>query len=85
MENLLYVFYLSLLIDYRVLGDELYLNPLHKLRFHYLKHEAISKYFEMRLIIIEFFLISKHKNVKLLFRYTHLKQDNLIAKYSKIF
>ena len=30
-------------------------------------------------------LISGHKDVRQLFRYTHLKPESLIAKYSKIF
>ena len=30
-------------------------------------------------------LISGHKDVRQLFRYTHLKPENLIAKYSSIF
>ena len=30
-------------------------------------------------------LISGHKEVRQLFRYTHLKPENLIAKYSTIF
>ena len=29
--------------------------------------------------------ISGHKDVRQLFRYTHLKPENLIAKYSSIF
>ena len=47
------------------------------LRFHDLRHEAVSRFFEMA-------LISGHKDVRQLFRYTHLKPENLIAKYSSI-
>ena len=55
------------------------------LRFHDLRHEAVSRYFEMGLSIPEVALISGHKDVRQLFRYTHLKPESLIAKYSKIF
>ena len=55
------------------------------LRFHDLRHEAISRFFEMGLSVPEVALISGHKDVRQLFRYTHLKPENLIAKYSQIF
>ena len=50
------------------------------LRFHDLRHEAISRFFEMGLSIPEVALISGHKDAKMLFRYTHLKAGNIIAK-----
>ena len=50
------------------------------LRFHDLRHEAISRFFEIGLSIPEVALISGHKDAKMLFRYTHLKADNIIAK-----
>ena len=53
---------------------------LNDLRFHDLRHEAISRFFEMGLSIPEVALISGHKDVKMLFRYTHLKVDNLVSK-----
>ena len=34
---------------------------------------------------LEIALISGHKDVRQLFRYTHLKPESLIAKYSQIF
>jgi len=55
------------------------------LRFHDLRHEAVSRYFEMGLSVPEVALISGHKDVRQLFRYTHLKPESLIAKYSQIF
>ena len=55
------------------------------LRFHDLRHEAVSRFFEMGLSVPEVALISGHKDVRQLFRYTHLKPENLIAKYSSIF
>ena len=55
------------------------------LRFHDLRHEAVSSFFEMRLSVPKVALISGHKDVRQLFRYTHLEPENLIAKYSSIF
>ena len=55
------------------------------LRFHDLRHEAVSRFFEMGLSVPEVALISGHKDVRQLFRYTHLKPESLIAKYPKKF
>ena len=60
-------------------------SNIKELRFHDLRHEAVSRFFEMGLSVPEVALISGHKDVRQLFRYTHLKPENLIAKYSKIF
>ena len=53
---------------------------LNDLRFHDLRHEAITRFFELGLSIPEVALISGHKDVKMLFRYTHLKVDSLVSK-----
>ena len=53
---------------------------LNDLRFHDLRHEAISRFFEMGLTVAEVALISGHRDVKMLFRYTHLKVDNVVSK-----
>jgi len=50
------------------------------LHFHDLRHEAISRFFEKGLSIPEVSLISGHKDVRQLMRYTHLKISNLIDK-----
>ena len=50
------------------------------LHFHDLRHEAISRFFEKGLSIPEVSLISGHKDVRQLMRYTHLKINNLITK-----
>ena len=55
------------------------------LRFHDLRHEAVSRFFEIGLSVPEVALISGHKDLRQLFRYTHLKPENLIAKYSTLF
>ena len=47
------------------------------LRFHDLRHEAISAFFEMGLSVPEVALISGHKDTRMLFRYTHLKAENV--------
>ena len=53
---------------------------LNDLRFHDLRHEAISRFYEMGLTVAEVALISGHRDVKMLFRYTHLKVDNVVSK-----
>jgi integrase len=53
---------------------------LNDLRFHDLRHEAISRLFEMKLTIPEVALISGHKDVKMLFRYTHMRVDSVVSK-----
>ena len=50
------------------------------LHFHDLRHEAISRFFEKGLSIPEVALISGHKDVRMLFRYTHLKATDLLMK-----
>lgn len=47
------------------------------LHFHDLRHEAISRFFEKGLSIPEVSLISGHKDVRQLMRYTHLKIKNI--------
>ena len=53
------------------------INDLH---FHDLRHEAISRFFEKGLSIPEVSLISGHKDVRMLFRYTHLKAEDILRK-----
>ncbi|MDC1117620.1 site-specific integrase [Alphaproteobacteria bacterium] len=50
------------------------------LRFHDLRHEAISRFFEMGLSVPEVAVISGHKDARILFRYTHLRAKNIIVK-----
>ena len=49
-------------------------------RFHDLRHEAISRFFELGLSVPEVSLISGHKDARMLFRYTHLKPENVAKK-----
>ena len=50
------------------------------LRFHDLRHEAISRFFEMGLSIPEVALISGHKDYRMLARYTHLRAEDLVKR-----
>ena len=53
---------------------------LKDLRFHDLRHEAISRFFEKGLSIAEVALISGHKDPRMLMRYTHLKAEDVALK-----
>ena len=53
---------------------------LSDLRFHDLRHEAISRFFELGLNIPEVAVISGHNDPRMLFRYTHLRAESLIPK-----
>lgn len=50
------------------------------LHFHDLRHEAISRFFERGLTVPEVALISGHRDVRMLFRYTHLKAEDVAAR-----
>ena len=50
------------------------------LRFHDLRHEAVSRFFEMGLSVPEVALISGHRDPRMLFRYTHLKAEDVGKK-----
>ena len=50
------------------------------LHFHDIRHEAISRFFEKGLSIPEVALISGHRDYKMLFRYTHLKAEDILRK-----
>lgn len=50
------------------------------LRFHDLRHEAISRFFEMGLSVPEVALISGHRDYRMLQRYTHLKPEQIALK-----
>jgi len=50
------------------------------LRFHDMRHEAISRFFELGLSVPEVALISGHKTAAMLFRYTHLRAEDVGKK-----
>ncbi|WP_312470148.1 site-specific integrase [Brucella sp.] len=50
------------------------------LKFHDLRHEAVSRFFELGLNIMEVSTISGHKELSMLKRYTHLNADSLVSR-----
>jgi integrase len=50
------------------------------LRFHDLRHEAISRLFEKSLNVVEVSAISGHKEIRMLSRYTHLRASDLVTR-----
>ncbi|MBE0532380.1 MAG: site-specific integrase [Rhodospirillales bacterium] len=50
------------------------------LHFHDLRHEAVSRFFEMGLSVPEVALISGHRDFRMLARYTHLRAEDVVAK-----
>lgn len=53
---------------------------LRGLRFHDLRHEAVTRLFEKGLNPIEVGLVSGHKTLSMLQRYTHLRSEELVEK-----
>jgi integrase len=53
---------------------------LQNLRFHDLRHEAVTRLFEKGLNPIEVGMVSGHKTISMLQRYTHLRSEALVAK-----
>jgi integrase len=53
------------------------------LRFHDLRHEAISSFFERDLTMPEVMSISGHKDTRMLMRYAHADKKKLLAKLEK--
>lgn len=50
------------------------------LHFHDLRHEAVSRFFEFGLTVPEVALISGHRDPRMLFRYTHLRAEDVARK-----
>lgn len=53
------------------------------LRFHDLRHEAVSRFFEMGLSVPEVALMSGHRDTRMLMRYTHLRPEALAEKLGR--
>lgn len=53
------------------------INDLH---FHDLRHEAITRFFEKGLNVMEVSAVSGHKTLQMLKRYTHLRAEDLAKK-----
>lgn len=58
--------------------------PLPNFRYHDLRHEAVSRFFEMGLSIPEVALISGHRDTRMLLRYTHLRAEDVGLKMAKL-
>ena len=54
------------------------------LRLHDLRHEAVSRFFEYGLSVLEVALISGHRDPRMLSRYTHLRPENVAEKLARI-
>jgi integrase len=55
-----------------------------ELHFHDLRHEAISRFFEMGLTVPEVAMISGHKDMRMLLRYTHAIREAVLEKLAKV-
>ena len=64
---------------WRGIGSGAVLAPS-ALRFHDLRHEAISRFFELGLNIPEVAVIPGHKDPRMLFRYTHVRAEELVKR-----
>ena len=51
------------------------------LHFHDLRHEAISRFFEMGLTAPEVAMISGHKDARMLFRYAHAQKERILKQF----
>jgi integrase len=52
------------------------------LHFHDLRHEAVSRFFELGLTMPEVALVSGHRDMRMLFRYTHPMREAIASKLS---
>ena len=57
--------------------------PIKSLRFHDLRHEAISRLAEKGFTIPEMMVVSGHADHRCLLRYVQLKAENLLDKLDK--
>jgi len=53
---------------------------IENLRFHDCRHEAVTRFFEMGLNVMEVASISGHRDLRMLQRYTHLRAEDLVSK-----
>jgi integrase len=53
---------------------------LRGLRFHDLRHDAVTRFFEKGLNPIKVGMVSGHKTLSMLHRYTHLRSEDLVVK-----
>ena len=53
-------------------------------RFHDLRHEGISRFFEIGLSVVEVAVISGHRDLRMLSRYTHLRPQSISNKLKNL-
>ena len=53
---------------------------IENMKFHDLRHEATSRFFEKGLNPVEVATITGHKDTRILMRYTHLRAEDLVKK-----
>ena len=53
---------------------------IENMKFHDLRHEATSRFFEKGLNPVEVATITGHKDTRMLMRYTHLRAEDLVKK-----
>ena len=61
-------------------GRMMILAEIDDLRFHDLRHEAVSRFFEMGLTVPEVASISGHRDMKMLMRYAHASEAVVLEK-----
>ena len=61
-------------------GRILKIADIQDLHFHDLRHEAVSRFFDMGLTVPEVASISGHRDVRMLLRYAHANTSTLQAK-----
>jgi len=57
---------------------------LEDLRFHDLRHEAVSRFVEAGLADQQVAAISGHKSMQMLKRYTHLRGEDLVGALDRV-
>ena len=58
-------------------------SKIDNLHFHDLRHECISRLFELGLTVPEIASISGHRDMRMLFRYAHSRPENFFEKLSR--
>ncbi|MGH1573537.1 tyrosine-type recombinase/integrase [Methylobacterium sp. P31] len=59
-------------------------SGLEKVKIHSMRHEAISRMFEMWLSIPEVSLVSGHRTLSCLQRYTHIRPENVAEQLARL-
>ena len=59
-------------------------SGINDLRFHDLRHEAVSRFFEKGLNVMEVASISGHKTLQMLKRYTHMQVSVMLEKIDRL-